>query len=73
MKRMHTDTIDLSDEALQDVSLTNKFEERSEVAQEIISRRPDFFENRLRLMAILFLYSPFSKTSTLNKVNCWGM
>jgi HlyD family secretion protein len=45
----------LSAEALTETSLNRNFEERSEVAQEIISRKPDFFEKWSLLVFFVLL------------------
>lgn len=45
---------EISPQDLQDVSLNKTFDERSEVAQEIISRKPDFYE-KWALLVFLFL------------------
>lgn len=48
---------ELPQEALKEASLNKNFQERSEVAQEIISRKPDFFEkwSLLVFLALLLL------------------
>lgn len=55
MSELHTDTVELSKEDLQDASLSKNFQERSEVAQEIISRKPDFFEKWSLLVFLVVL------------------
>lgn len=57
MKKFETQEVGLSEEIMREISLHKTFEERSEVAQEIISRRPDFFEkwSLLVFLALLVL------------------
>jgi len=54
MREQIQEHIELSDEALKEASINKNFQERSEVAQEIISRKPDFFE-KWSLMVFLIL------------------
>lgn len=55
MKNLQFDGIELSNEEMQETSLHKNFQERSEVAQEIISRRPDFFEKWSLLLFLVLL------------------
>lgn len=55
MKQENLDHIELSDEALKEASINKNFQERSEVAQEIISRKPDFFEKWSLLVFLVLL------------------
>jgi len=50
-----SDRIELSDDALRAASINKIFDERSEVAQEIISRKPDFFEKWSLLVFLILL------------------
>ena len=54
MKDLQTSVTELSEEVMQEASIYKNFHERSEVAQEIISRKPDFFE-RWSLLIFLIL------------------
>lgn len=47
--------IELSDEVLKETSLNKNFQERSDIAQEIISRKPDFFEKWSLLVFLILL------------------
>lgn len=55
MKQEIFDQIELSDEALKEASINKNFQDRSEVAQEIISRKPDFFEKWALLVFLILL------------------
>ncbi|MGC4233875.1 MAG: HlyD family efflux transporter periplasmic adaptor subunit [Niabella sp.] len=55
MSELPIDTVELSKEDLQEASLNKNFHERSEVAQEIISRKPDFFEKWSLLVFLVVL------------------
>ncbi|MGN6492340.1 MAG: hypothetical protein ACTHLE_10135 [Agriterribacter sp.] len=55
MKALPTDTIELSDEDLKETSIHGNFSERSEVSQEIISRKPDFYERWALLIFLIIL------------------
>ncbi|MFT4093854.1 MAG: HlyD family efflux transporter periplasmic adaptor subunit [Niabella sp.] len=55
MSGLYSDTIELSKEALQEASIHKNFTERSDIAQEIISRKPDFFEKWSLLLFLVLL------------------
>lgn len=55
MKKLLPEMIELSAEALQEISLNKNFAERSDIAQEIISRKPDFFEKWSLLVFLILL------------------
>ncbi|HMR81547.1 MAG TPA: HlyD family efflux transporter periplasmic adaptor subunit [Niabella sp.] len=62
MKDLQADIIEPSDEVLEELSSYNNFKERSEVAQEIISRKPDFFEKWSLLIFLVLLMLLFTGT-----------
>lgn len=55
MRELQTEHITLSDGALQAASLNKNFEERSELTQEIISSKHDFFEKWSLLVFLILL------------------
>jgi HlyD family secretion protein len=55
MKEIQDETIVLSDEAMQETSMYKNFKERSDIAQEVISRKPDFFEKWALLTFLIIL------------------
>lgn len=56
MKEIPVDgAIELSDDALEQVSIYKNFSERSDVSQEIISRKPDFYEKWALLLFLSIL------------------
>jgi HlyD family secretion protein len=55
MKHFQADMIEPSEEVFEEASSYNNFKERSEVAQEIISRKPDFFEKWSLLIFLILL------------------
>lgn len=55
MKDQNSDHIELSDEMMKEANLNKNFQERCEVAQEIISRKPDFFEKWSLLVFFILL------------------
>jgi HlyD family secretion protein len=66
MKNMYTDIIELSDQELQETALYNNFQERSELTQEIVARKPDFFEKWSLFIFLFLLLSLFIGTWFIN-------
>lgn len=63
---MYTDIIELSDQELQETALYNNFQERSELTQEIVARKPDFFEKWSLFIFLFLLLSLFIGTWFIN-------
>ncbi|MCH5716248.1 HlyD family secretion protein [Niabella hibiscisoli] len=57
MKDSKVDIAELSNEEMYEVALNKNFWERSEIAQEIVSRKPDFFEKWSLLLFLMVILS----------------
>lgn len=55
MKKLPVDTVELTGDALREASVHKNFSERSEISQEIISRKPGFYEKWALLVFVIIL------------------